>query len=202
LIAAENWTLNDKSNIWRFDRNGGNARRLTNGKQDMSPSFTPDGKWVVYSSLQNEKSILMKVPSAGGEIVKLTSYSADRPSVSPDGKWIACTYIAHPGQPLSLAVVPIDGGPPATVYRLPETAFIPHLDWTPDGRAITFINNVNGAGNIWQQALAGGAPEQVTHFVSGKIFNFQWSRDGRLAIARGTETVDAVLIENFRNTSR
>jgi hypothetical protein len=46
--------------------------------------------------------------------------------------------------------------------------------------------------------MAGGPATQVTHFASGKLFNFQWSRDGRLVLSRGTETTDAVLIRNFR----
>ena len=43
-----------------------------------------------------------------------------------------------------------------------------------------------------------GPATPVTHFTFGKIFNFQWSRDGRLALSRGTETFDVVLIRNFR----
>jgi hypothetical protein len=35
-------------------------------------------------------------------------------------------------------------------------------------------------------------------FCVRKLFNFQWSRDGRLVLSRGTETTDAVLIRNFR----
>jgi hypothetical protein len=52
---------------------------------------------------------------------------------------------------------------------------------------------------VWSQALAGGAPEQVTHFGSGLIFGFAWSPDGsRLAVSRGTIASEVVLIENFR----
>jgi hypothetical protein len=37
----------------------------------------------------------------------------------------------------------------------------------------------------------------VTHFTSDRIFHFDWSRDGRLALSRGTDLTDAVLIKNF-----
>ena len=57
---------------------------------------------------------------------------------------------------------------------------------------------MNGVGNIWEQPVAGGPPKAVTHFTSDKIFWFDWSRDGRLALSRGTDTTDAVLIKNFR----
>jgi Tol biopolymer transport system component/DNA-binding winged helix-turn-helix (wHTH) protein len=201
FIAVTRWSEHDRANIWRMDMNGGNLRRLTNGTQDFPPSITPDGQWVVYASVQGDKSVLMKVSSQGGPAIKLTDYDADYPSVSPDGKWIACSYISQPNHPASLAIIPIAGGPPARVFQLPETATPPPLAWTPDGRAVSFINDVNGVGNIWQQPVAGGPATPITHFASGKLFSFQWSRDGRLALSRGTETTDAVLIKSFRGSA-
>jgi hypothetical protein len=52
--------------------------------------------------------------------------------------------------------------------------------------------------NIWGQPVAGGPPQQVTHFTSDEIFKFDWSPDGRLALSRGSEPIDAVLIKNFQ----
>ena len=49
--------------------------------------------------------------------------------------------------------------------------------------------------NVWEQQLAGGASKQLTRFTSGRIFTFQWSRDGRLAMTRGSVSRDVVLIE-------
>ncbi len=141
----------------------------------------------------------MKVRSEGGPAVQLTEYNGWYPSVSPDGKWIACIADLSQNQPVSLAVVPCAGGQPAKVFPLPTT--IPSdcpIHWTPDGRAISYINNVNGVSNIWEQPVEGGPPKAVTHFTSDKIFRFDWSRDGRLALSRGTDTTDAVLIRNFQ----
>jgi len=200
FIAVARWSENDEANIWRIDMAGGGEKRLTSGKQDSRPSVTPDGQWIVYSSIEGDQSVLMKVPSQGGDAIRLTDYNADSPSVSPDGKWIACSHIVQPNQSPSLTIVPIAGGPPAKVFQLPETASSPPLAWTPDGSAVAFIDNVNGVGNIREQPLAGGQATPVTHFTSGRIFNFQWSRDGRLAVSRGTEAIDAASIRNFRDT--
>jgi Tol biopolymer transport system component len=198
FMAVTQWFHGDAANIWRIDIPSGEEKRLTTGQQDFPPSITPDGQSVIYGSLQGEESVLMKVSSQGGPAVRLTDYNADYPSVSPDGNWIACFRNPHGNQPPSLAILPIAGGPPAKEFPLPETADPPPLVWTPDGRAVAFVNSVNGVGNIWQQPVAGGPAEPVTHFNSGKIFKFDWSRDGRLALSRGTEAVDAVLIRNFR----
>ena len=118
----------------------------------------------------------MKVPSGGGSASKLTDYGSSWLSVSPDGKWVAGVYVPDQNQ-ASLAMVPFGGGQPAKVFPLPATADTP-LVWTPDGRAISFINSLNGVGNVWEQPVTGGPPQPVTHFTSDKIFYFDWSRDG------------------------
>lgn len=138
----------------------------------------------------------MKVPSEGGPSTRLTDNAAAWASVSPDGKWIACLYYPGQNQPASLAIVPFAGGQPAKVFPLPAASDVP-IHWTPDGQAISFVNSVNGVGNIWEQPVVGGPPKAVTHFASDKIFWFDWSRDGRLALSRGTESTDAVLIKNY-----
>jgi len=57
--------------------------------------------------------------------------------------------------------------------------------------------SVNGAGNIWRQAITGGPPVQITPFDRDELIHFAWSRDGRLLCTRGNTTHTAVLIQNF-----
>src|SRR5208283_5338834 len=129
------------------------------------------GRWVVFSGFHRGKIVLMRVPSEGGPAAELTTYTSEYPSVSPDGKWIACLYLPGQNQPPSLAMVPVTGGQLAKVFPLPATApaNLP-IHWTPEGRAISFINSLNGASNIWEQPVEGGPPKAVTHFTSDKIF--------------------------------
>ena len=75
----------------------------------------------------------------------------------------------------------------------------PGLRWTPDGRALTFVDTVNGVSNIWSLPLDGGALKQLTDFKTDQIFWFDVSRDGKqLALSRGTVTSDVILIRDFR----
>jgi len=196
FIAFRRWK-NGQINIWRVDMDGRNLKQLTQGRYNDVPAITPDGQWVVFMTSQGGKYVLMKVPSGGGPTSQLTDYDSRWPSVSPDGMWIACLYFLGQNRLPNLAVVPLAGGPPAKVFPLPATAVGP-LVWTPDGHAISFVDSVNGVGNIWEQPVAGGPPKPVTHFTSDKIFSFDWSRDGRLALSRGTEPTDAILIRNFQ----
>jgi len=203
-ITFEPNKSNGQPNIWRMDRAGGNLRQLTRGNADSDPAVSADGRWVVFTRSQGGKNVLMRVPSGGGPTSQLTD-NADWASVSPDGKWIACVHITGQNQPYGLAVIPFVGGQPAKAFPLPASAapaagaayFSFPLHWTPDGRAISFINSVNGVDNIWEQPTSGGPPKAVTHFTSDKIFYFDWSHDGRLALSRGTQPTDAVLIRNY-----
>ena len=143
-----------------MDMDGSNLKQLTEGKEDLCPAISPDGRWVVFNRSQGGKYILMKVPSEGGPASQLTDYTSIRPSVSPDGKWIACFYFPGQNQPGSLAMVPFAGGQPAKVFPLPAAGRLLPFVWTPDGRAISFINSVNGVDNIWEQPVTGGPPSR------------------------------------------
>ena len=56
-----------------------------------------------------------------------------------------------------------------------------------------------GVGNLWSQPLEGGKPKQLTHFTSDQIFSYAWSRDGKqLAVSRGTQQSDVVLLSNLK----
>jgi len=73
------------------------------------------------------------------------------------------------------------------------------LRWTPDGRALTYIDTKGGVSNIWSLPLDGGLPVQLTDFKADQIFWFDFSRDGKqLALSRGTQTSDVILIRDFR----
>ena len=83
------------------------------------------------------------------------------------------------------------------IRRFDSGAFEVH--WAPDGQALDYALTRGGASNIWRQALAGGAPKQITNFKSDRIFFFAWSRDGKqLALERGNTPSDVVLISNFQ----
>ena len=188
---------NRHANIWRMDRDGGNPKPLTVGRNNFRPAVSPDAQWVVFTSEQGGHSVLMKLPSTGGTPIQLTDYNSFFPAVSPDGKWIACWYFSGQDQPAQLAIIPFAGGQPSKVFTLPATSG-GNIHWTPDGRSVAFLIRGDGAVNVWTQPVAGGPPKQVTHFTSENIFYFDWFRDGRLGLSRGTAPIDAVLIKNFR----
>jgi Tol biopolymer transport system component len=83
------------------------------------------------------------------------------------------------------------------MLALPASASV--FRWAPAGDAIEYALTRSGVSNIWGQKLGGGPPKQITNFESGLTFDFDGSRDGRyLALTRGSESRDVILISNFR----
>ena len=199
-----------KVGIWRINADGSNPIRIADETVATSPQCSPDGKWVVY--IQVPSLALMRVTITGEKPPeKITqspaAWELDVLAISPEGKRIA--YVAAPetpvdnpsspsgSQPNRLKVITFDGGPTLHQFDWPASAWRPR--WEPRGEAIEYVLTQNGVSNIWQQRLTGGPATQVTHFDSGEIFDFEWSRDGRqLALTRGSESSDVILMSNPR----
>jgi len=187
-------------NIWRIGVDGNNLKQLTEGEgPDDFPVCSPDGKWIVFA--RSGKETLWKVSIDGGAPTQLTDRFAQSFSVSQDGRFIAYTTLDEQvSQQPQLVIMSFEGGPPTKSLTLPLSANIAAgLMWTPDGRAVTYLDQLNSAGNIWSQPLDGGPPKQLTNFRSDLIFRSAWSKDGKqLAVSHGTLTNDVVLIKDFR----
>lgn len=182
--------------LWRMHVDGGDQRQITNttgGAQN--PQFSPDGRWIVYR-IALGKPTAWKMPAYGGDPVQLTDTISLAPTVSPDSKLIA--YTASDGNsPPHIAVSPLDGGAPLKTFPLPQPNARPR--WTPDGRALAYVENKDGISNIVVQPLDGGKPVPLTDFKAEVIFSFAFSPDGKqLALSRGTTNRDVVLIKDFR----
>jgi len=55
--------------------------------------------------------------------------------------------------------------------------------WSPDGKALDYLSAEDEFADVWEQPLAGGQPTRMTHFGSGEVSDFHWSRDGKRLLA-------------------
>ena len=175
--------------------------QLTNGSYDGNPRAAPDGKWVIYDSFSIGTQLIWRVPVDGGEPQQLTDYAALETDVSRDGKYIACFFVdEQANKKWRLAVIPFDGGKPIKTFDVPQTVAIDCSPlWTPDGKGITYIDWLSDVSDLWVQPIDGSAPKRLTDQKQGQIIRREWTRDGKgVAIVRGSETSDAVMITDFR----
>jgi dipeptidyl aminopeptidase/acylaminoacyl peptidase len=100
------------TSLWAVGTRGDESpRRMTDGKHDSSPRFSPDGKWLVFvrapeapasagngAASRKDGPQLYLLPLGGGESWKLTDVprGAGNPVWSQDSKWIAFTSDANP----------------------------------------------------------------------------------------------------------
>jgi len=193
-------TRDGKQRIWRMDASGNHVQRLTDGQRDTNPILSPDGQWIFYLSLRAQGvSELLKISIDGGSPVSLLNDGLPgSPAISPDGKTLAFTYRKPALGKLKLALLPTDLSAPLKVL---ETTDVPRrslVRWTKDGQGIAYVKVGGNISNIWVQPIDGGPPRQLTSFDSELIYNFAFSRDGRLAMSRGHQVNDVVLISSVK----
>ncbi|MGA9390733.1 MAG: protein kinase, partial [Candidatus Sulfotelmatobacter sp.] len=183
-------------NIWRID-SGGNFTQVTNGKLDVNPVCSQDGKWVFFMEQSGEHK-LAKVPIDGG----VPQIIGESPGggffdVSPDGKLAAFPTIEHTGAHKEmLAVVETEGGnaPKRMEFERRRSGL---LHFSRDGKGVIYPVRENGVDNLWLQFLDGSKGKQITDFTSEHIFDFHWSFYGKqLALVQGHTDADVVLIRD------
>jgi Tol biopolymer transport system component len=73
------------------------------------------------------------------------------------------------------------------------------VQFTADGKAVSYPVAENGVDNVWVQPLDGTPGRQITHFNSEQIYSFHWSPDGKnLGILRGHTDSDVVLLQESK----
>src|SRR4029450_11079817 len=103
------------ADIWTADENGQNVQRLTvNRARDAYPKFSPDGKWIAFSSDRNGNLDVFIIPSSGGTVKQLTFHSADDTVLgwTPDGRGVLFSSSRGEDFMAQLYIVSVDGGLP------------------------------------------------------------------------------------------
>ena len=182
--------------VWSSDVDGSNARELVPKLAGiLGGGCSADGQTVFYAT----EGGVWAVPVGGGTPAK-TDLPLAELGFASDGKLIFIRQQRLENGIVSSKLIVSSFSAPSVALHTYDTPYgMQSPKWTPDSKALAYILNRMGAGNIWIQRLSGGEPVQLTNFTSGEIFDYSWSKDGKqLAISRGRRKSDVVMMSNFR----
>ena len=166
-----------ETDIWVLDLARGVRTRLTFGPiGNVSPLWSPDGKWIAYSSARSGGFALCRKPSDGSGAEETLLTIADQPALdnwSRDGKYLLYS-LPSPGGPIrQLWSLPLEGErKPSLVLERGITGKL-----SPDGHWLTYISNESGTPQVYVVPFGGGQGKwQVS--ANGGI-QPKWSKDGK-----------------------
>ncbi|HET6854516.1 MAG TPA: S41 family peptidase [Pyrinomonadaceae bacterium] len=123
--------------IWTADENGQNLQRLTvNRARDVYGRFSPDGKWIAFSSERNGNLDVYLIPSGGGNAKQLTMHSADDTVLGWSSDSRAVLFSSNRGEDFmpQLYLVSIEGGMPWKA----GTDMGVQASYSPDGQRLAY----------------------------------------------------------------
>lgn len=146
----------------------------------MDPAVSPDGTRIAASILGK----IWVMPIEGGDAVQVSTGPGwdRRPAWSSDGRFLA---YAHAGQSgTDIVVRNLESGALRFVHH--TNAGIGHIEFGPEGSGIFFVEERSQYdAHLWQVALDGTEPTQLTHTQGWHEWSFALSPGG-----------DSVLIES------
>jgi Tol biopolymer transport system component len=168
--------------IWRLDLKdarhafGSPTRVLSARGFNLRPSFSPDGKKIVFESDRLGYSDIWYCESDGSNCLQLTSLHGISGTArwSPDGHYISFESISQDYYEIYFMEIP--GGRPHLVPTFPGVdKGAPN--WSRDGKRIYFSSaDKSGTFQIWRVPFKDGSPVQVTR--NGGVYAIE-SDDGR-----------------------
>jgi len=157
------------------------------------PSWSPDGKQIVFTSTRDGNQEVYVVPAAGGDWSRLTSDPAldAHPAWSPSGEWIA--FATDRWGDLEIAVMRPDG---SQLRRLTHSNGLDDFPaWSPDDTQLAFTSNRDGNQEIYSLAVDSGVLRRRTG--NPRIDDSAaWTPDGRLTVVSQRDDGFDVYVES------
>ncbi len=191
-----------QGSLWRQKLGSTEAAQLTDGPgYDSEPDWSPDGKWILYTSYRNDALELWVLELSTGATRALVANGAANLDArwSPDGAKVAFVSTAFQGRLHVFLIGVADGRAAGEPLRITEerdsglpryyySKFDQYLSptWSPDGNELILISNrgdIWGSGDLWRmEARPGAAMRLVRKEETNWKARPDWSREGRRVV--------------------
>lgn len=183
----------DSDQVALMDRDGSHFRIIpaSPGGLEGDPSFTPDGKNLVFERYEpdtNDDAIWIMALDGTHRRRITTGLGATDPNVSPDGKTL--TVVAFNGVDYGQALVRmrLDGSHQEQLTSYGLDVAVKH-DWAPDRHSILLSDNADVPGasaNVATIRPNGSGLSYLTHYTGGelKAYAGSFSPDGKWIVYR------------------
>ena len=173
-------TRSSRENLRELSLDGGDApRSLTRGNStDRQPAYSPDGKWVAFSSNRGGNLDVWSVSREDGTVRRLTDDPADDwdVSYSPDGRRLL--WGSNRTGPYEIWAANPDGSAPRQLSH--DGAFAQNPQETADGRWIIYVSTNLAHPGLWRMAADGSDPVRLV--AGGAIQLPEVSPDGQYVL--------------------
>ncbi len=160
-IVVERKDAEAKYRLEVADTDGHKPRTiLRSDKPIMSPSWSPDGRYLTYVSFENNRSEVWVHAVFSGSRERVANFKGinGAPVWSPDGRKLALTS-SHNGNP-DIYILDLSSKRMQQVTR--NWAIDTEPAWMPDGKALVFTSGRGGGPQLYQMELAGGKIKRLT----------------------------------------
>jgi len=143
----------------------------------IGATWSPDGRFIAYSSNRGGKFDVWIQQATGGDPVQVTKWPGNnwQPDWSPDGRYIA--YRSEEGEG-GIFVIPALGGT-GQERKISSFGYYPH--WSPDSSQVLF--ETGGTHRLYVAPVdAGQSIEVLSKFMAqhgGGVISASWHPDGR-----------------------
>ncbi|MBI5383860.1 MAG: PD40 domain-containing protein [Verrucomicrobia bacterium] len=162
-----------RGDLWIADLAGGRARPLTSHVEtDHTPLFSPDGRWVAFSSKRSGSWDLYAVPAEGGPTRQLTWHSGTEQAFGwrPDGKYLL--FSSRRDTPHH-SLYALDVSTLRSKLLTEDFAPMNYPSYSPDGKTVVYGRYGfhwtrpryvgSAAAQIWLLNVADGKRRALTH---------------------------------------